>query len=104
MKDKTQAAKILLEAGWTWEEIEAVLDMTDKPNTLIINNPSPPLSPVYLQPIYIQPVPPLVEKPSWERIVTTCDSYPARTITNQNSWSGNSTTTLANNVSWDYTQ
>ncbi len=33
MKTKTKAAKVLLKAGWTWEEIEAVLG---KENTIYV--------------------------------------------------------------------
>lgn len=67
MKNKTAAAKVLLEAGWTWEEIEAVLDMTQKPTAIIINQP-----PAYIAPVYVLPAPPRL--PEWSYPIVTCGS------------------------------
>ena len=62
MKDRTQAARVLLDAGWTYEEIEAVLGPGQNP-------------PIYLQPLMPAPTAPW-PRPWWQEpwITTTCDS------------------------------
>jgi len=58
MKTKTKAAKILLKAGWTWEEIEGVLG--DRP--------------VYYTPPYVVPYIPSPVYPFNPPYIITCDS------------------------------
>lgn len=70
MKDKTAAARLLLDAGWTFEEIAAVLDGER------FSRPVWPQEPV-MPPITIPHIPPSTAAPNrpwWESITTILHS------------------------------
>lgn len=75
-KTKTTAAKILLDAGWTWEEIKAALD-GDEPLAEPVGPEGPRPIPDYVY-IYPQLAPPLMSSYKIVQIYESSDTAAVR--------------------------
>lgn len=86
MKDKTQAAKILLEAGWTWDEIQGVLAQPVAPQFIPYPAPSIPLGPPSVNPPFVWQSPSTwpgwPNGNDWQTISVTGGTAPGLTFTN----------------------